>query len=450
MIYYNLKQAWKGVCARPWLTFLMVAAIGIGIGIFMTALTMVYQSTKVDLPHKSERLYSVQLDSRSMAADPVDHFNDMIDLTYQDAVALYKQDIAGAKTTFTWLTDHIVNLDDPNVKPYRGYSIVTTKTFFELMDIPFIYGNVWTEEQEAAGEPVVVLTRWRNDYLFGGENSVGKQIRLNDQVVTVVGVMDNWNVRYRFYDRSFIQGLSDDAYLPYNLAIQTNMKRNARFECWDDTNMDFQADNVEQLLASECGWVTFWAELTNPSNKAEFESALNQYVDDQRALGRFPRPNNNFVTSLDEVMEFVHNNNVDNVFYFLIGGLFMAACVFSAIGVILTRFVQKRPEVSIRRALGAKRKTLVGQYLSEVAIIGIIGGFIGIAVTAASLYLMKIKTFKSSSFYADIGDLDKLFQLDWLMMLTAIAVAVFSAILIGIIPIWQVCHVQISQHLKSQ
>lgn len=450
MIFYNVKQAWIGVCSRPWLTFLMVIAIGIGIGIFMTALTMVYQNTKVDLPHKSDRLFSVQLDSRSMTADPVDHFNNMIDLTYQDAVALNKQDIPGAKTTFTWLTDHIVNLDNSDVKPYRGYSIVTTKSFFELMDIPFIYGNPWTIEQELAGEPVVVLTKWRNEYLFGGENSIGKQIRLNDQVVTVVGVMDSWNVRYRFYDRSFIQGLSDDAYLPYQLAIQTNMKRNARFECWDNTNMDFQVENVDELIASECGWVTFWAELQEPNNKAEFEYFLNQYVEDQRVSGRFPRPNNNFVTSLDEVMEFVHNNNVDNIFYFLIGGLFMSACVFSAIGVILTRFMQKRSEVSIRRAMGAKRKTLIGQYLSEVALIGMIGGFIGIAVTAVSLYLMKLKTFKSSSFYADIGDLDKLFQLDWVMMATAIAVAIFSAILIGIIPIWQVCHVQISQHLKAQ
>lgn len=450
MFLYNLKQALIGLRQQPWLTLLMVVAIGIGIGIFMAAVTVVYQGNKVDLPDKSDRLFLVQLDSRSPAAETVNHFNDMTDLTYQDSINLHGQKNELSKTTFTWLTAHIVNMDNSTFKPYRAYSLVTTRDFFDILDIPFLYGSVWSQEAEDAGEPVIILTKIRNDYLFGGKNSVGKKIRINSHLVTVVGVIDDWHVRYRFYDRSFMQGLSDDSYLPYKFAMENNLTRNARFECWDSTNMDFQNARTAELIASECGWVTFWSLLRDKSDLPEYSSLLNRYVEDQKQLGRFPRPQGNFITSLDDVMAYVHSNNVNNRFYFIIGALFMAACVFSAVGVILAKFSRKTYEVSIRRALGAKRRVLLSQYVSEISLVGLMGGLLGILITYGTVHLMKLKTFHASSFYSDIGDLDKLFQLDWLMVVMAIVVAVVSAILIGIVPIWRVCQVQISQNLKIQ
>jgi putative ABC transport system permease protein len=449
MLKYNIKLAWLSILQRPWLTLLMVLAIGIGVGIFMTAMTVVYQGNKTDLPHKSDRLFLMQLDSRSPSAEPISHFNDMVDMTYRDALNLYQLDRENISTTFTWLTDQIVNLDSKSVKPYRGYSLVTTRSFFSIFDVPFLFGEPWSEEQERTSAPVIVLTKARNDYLFGGANSIGKQLRIDNHIVTVVGVIDNWNVRYRFYDRTFMQGLSDDAYLPYKFSIANDLARNARFECWDSTNMDFQDRNTAQLVASECGWVTFWAELKDASDVQAYKSSIDQYVEQQRTLGRFPRENNNMLTSLDDVMAFVHNNNVDNKFYFIIGALFMAACVFSAVGVILAKFARKRKEVSVRRALGAKRKVLILQYITEIGLIGLIGGMVGVFVSLGALHLMKLKTFHASGFYVHISDLDTLFRFDWPMFLVAIFVAISSAILVGIIPILQVCNVQISRYLTT-
>jgi len=46
---------------------------------------------------------------------------------------------------------------------------------------------------------VVVLTRDMNDKLFGGANSVGKTIRLDNEPYTVSGVLDDWRLLPRFY-----------------------------------------------------------------------------------------------------------------------------------------------------------------------------------------------------------------------------------------------------------
>lgn len=426
----------------------MVLAVGIGIGIFTAAMTLVYQGSQTDLPYKSERLFLVQLDSRKPSAEPVDNFDQMIDMTYIDSVNVHQLEFPHAKTTFGWLTDQMVNIDSKNVVPYRGFSFVTTREFFSMMEIPFLYGSSWTKEQEQSGEPLVVLTKARNDYLFNGENSIGKQIRLDNHVVTVVGVIDDWHVRYRFYDRTFMKGLSDDAYLPYRYALDADFGRNSRFECWDSTSMRYQNSGKEELLASECGWITYWAELDNKNDLPAYRQRLDEYVQEQRMSGRFSREPEHLLTSLSDVMAFIHNQNVDNKFYFIIGGLFMVACVFSSVGIMLASLMSKRKEVSVRRALGAKRKVLISQYICEIGMIGFVGGLVGILVSLLALHLMKLKMFYSVGFYADIADLDMLFQLDWVMVSTAIVIAVVSSILVGITPIIRVCNVQVSQHLR--
>ncbi|QUI61466.1 FtsX-like permease family protein [Pseudoalteromonas sp. A22] len=450
MLKYNMKMAWLSIRRRPVLNLLMVMAIAIGIGIFTAAITMVYQGSQTDLPHKSDRLFLVQLDSRNLASEPVDNFNKMIDMTYIDTVNVSQIDYPKSQITFGWLTDQLVNVENKNVMPYRGFSFVTNRAFFSIMDIPFLYGSAWSQEQEISGAPVVVITKARNDLLFNGENSVGKQIRLDDKAVTIVGVIDEWHVRYRFYDRTFMKGLSDDAYLPYRYALDANLSRNARFECWDNTSMRYQSSGTEELLASECGWITVWSLLDSKDDLAEFRNVLDDYVDGQRASGRFPREGGHLLTSLDEVMAYVHNKNVDYQFYFIIGSMFMAACIFSAVGIMLANFMSKTREVCIRRALGAKRKVLIGQYISEVAVVGFIGGVLGIFISFGSLHLMKLKMFHSVGFYADIADLDLLFKLDAVMVGTGIFIAIISSILVSITPILRVCQVKVSRNLTME
>ena len=196
-----------------------------------------------------------------------------------------------------------------------------------------------------------------NDQLFGGINSVGKTIRIETHTMTIVGVYDHWNLSRNFYDRSFGQSYPDNFFIPYQFAIDANLPRISRFECWEinaQRARSFRTGNKEELLSSECSWVTFWAEIPQ-EQLANYQSQLVNYVESQKALGRFPREIKTYVTSLDDLMLFVNENNGYINMFSAISHLFFTVCLINAIGILLAKFMRKKKEVSLRRALRCKK-----------------------------------------------------------------------------------------------
>ena len=120
--------------------------------------------------------------------------------------------------------------------------------------------------------------------------------------------------------------------------------------------------------------------------------------------------------------------------------LFLLVCLLSTIALLLTKFVGKKGEISLRRALGASRKVIFKQQIAEVAIIGMTGGLIGLAL--AGLGLQGIEYL----YDAPAG----LVRLDWIMMFTAIGVAIVSSVIAGIYPAWRVCQIPPAAQLKTQ
>ena len=89
MFAYNARLAFKSLNDKPSLTVLMVAAIAVGLGLFMTMLTLGHQAGKIPIPHISQQIHLVQLDNRELTADDAENFIDMVDLTYQDSNNLF-------------------------------------------------------------------------------------------------------------------------------------------------------------------------------------------------------------------------------------------------------------------------------------------------------------------------------------------------------------------------
>ena len=120
--------------------------------------------------------------------------------------------------------------------------------------------------------------------------------------------------------------------------------------------------------------------------------------------------------------------------------LFLVVCLLSTISLLLTKFVGKKSETSLRRALGASRKIIFRQQLVEVALIGFAGGLIGLLLT--SLGLKGIQ----SVYESPAG----LVSLDWVIMSAAISVAIISSMIAGLYPAWRVCQVPPATQLKAQ
>jgi putative ABC transport system permease protein len=85
---YNFKLAIKNIRRNPILSALMIAAIGIGIGASMSMITVNYRFSLNPIPHKSDVLHYVRLDSWSADFPFNEGRNPPNQVTYPDATAL--------------------------------------------------------------------------------------------------------------------------------------------------------------------------------------------------------------------------------------------------------------------------------------------------------------------------------------------------------------------------
>ena len=120
--------------------------------------------------------------------------------------------------------------------------------------------------------------------------------------------------------------------------------------------------------------------------------------------------------------------------------LFLLVCVISTIALTLTKFVGKKAETSLRRALGASRRAIFNQQIVEVGMIGLSGGLIGLLLVALGLQGIEY-------LYESPGGLVKL---DALMVVAAIAIAILSSMIAGLYPAWRVCSIPPASQLKTQ
>ena len=436
MFSYYLRLAWISIIKHWGLSLVMVTAIGLGIGASMTTVTVNYLMSANPIPHKSKVLYNVQLDSWDVNEPANDDGSPPTQLTYRDATYLMNAKKAFRQNVQAQ-ANSVIEPEGDGALPFMVSARANSADFFTMFDLPFIYGSGWDQSADDNKEQVVVLSNDINQRVFGGEDSVGKSIKIGGNYFKVVGVIDYWNPTPRFYDISTgAFNDSEEIFVPFSLIAEEKVNRSGNTNCWKSPGDGFQA-----FLNSECVWLQFWVELPNEQAKEEYMSFLSAYVEEQKALGRFERPLNN---RLNNVMEWLEQQQIvsdDAVMMMTMSFMFLVVCLLNTVGLLLAKFLGKAPEIGLRQALGASRRTLFAQYIIESGCIGIAGGILGLGF--AWLGLQGIE-----SLYGDM--LKGLTGLDTTMIVSAIVLAIITSILAGLYPTWRACNVQPSQQLKSQ
>ncbi len=416
----------------------MVLAIALGIGVSMTTITVHHLMSSDPIPQKSSQLFAVQLDSwninRPFDSDRPERAPHQ--LTFRDASALIKAN-KGKRQVAMFESTLIVESKDS--KPYIAMLRVTSGDFFEMFQVPFLYGSGWSSQDERNAAQVVVLSKQTNDKLFGGKDSVGNYFKMGDREFKVAGVFDTWNPTPRFYD--VINGGFNsvaDMMIPLSLTEPLELKSAGSDWGWKAEDINSFAD----WLNSESSWIQFWVELEDPLAVDDYKSYLDSYVMEQKKLGRFERPLNNYIQNVPQWM--AHNDVVRNDNQVLVGLslLFLFVCLLSAISLLMTHFLGKSEEIALRRALGASRISIFTQHLIEVSLTGVLGGLLGILFAMAGLQAIKY-------LYADQG-FDHLVQLDLFLVLFTAGLAWFASISAGFYPSWKLCQESPAGFLKTQ
>lgn len=238
-----------------------------------------------------------------------------------------------------------------------GMSI--TPEFFSVLGTAPLLGRSFTKTEARTSNPSVIISHrmWRED--FGGDPAIlGKTIRLNRRILTVVGVAPAGFQHVGGDYRSPLQGETVDVWLPLNL----------------------NAAEVPLRAHHYCNGI---ARLSDGADLARAQSELTAIS--ARYARTFPQFGDWRLT-LQPLLREVTGQSKQVIWLLLAAAaiVLIVACTNIA-GLCVARAVARRGEMAVRQALGANRWQLLRVGLAENLIVGIAGASIGVLLSAAAM-----------------------------------------------------------------
>ena len=437
MLGYYLDLALRSLKRNKLLTALMVVAIGFGVAASMITYSVFRAVSGNPIPDKSAQLFTPQIDSWG----PQQSFNGDGEppqaLDYTDAMALMRAH-AAKRQTLIYPVELSVLPGGQRSLPIKANGYAVYAAFFPMFEVPFEQGGGWNATQDGDRAAMVVLSKEFNQKLFGGADSVGREITLDGHEYRVVGVTKHWNPQPRFYDLFGSDGFEQpaDFYIPFTRALDLQIGTAGNNSCRG--NLGFKG--WEAYLHSNCVWITPWVELDTSADVSGYRNFLEGYAADQQKAGRFGWPPNVRLRDVSQWLAYMHVVPPESRISLMVSLGFFVICLVNTVGLLLAKFMRRAGEIGVRRALGASRREIYTQFFIEAGTIGGIGGLLGLLLTAVGVSGVGLL------FRPDIA---RLAHVDLSLVALTLVVAILATVIAAFYPTWRAAHVQPAWHLRS-
>jgi putative ABC transport system permease protein len=442
MFAYYLELALRSFKRNPGLTALMVFAIALGISVCMITLTTYRAAAANPAGDRSGILFAPSIDSwdpeQSYDRDDKTLAPNM--LTYRDARALHASGIPDRKVIM-YKSGGTYTRPDKGMEPQYFRTRLTTADFFAMFDAPFLYGGPWDAKADAGPDPVMVLSKDANEKAFGGINSVGRTLRFKHREFRVIGVLDDWEPMPKYFDVN--NGAFQDmegAYAPFSWGQVMELGSHGNTNCWKTEVID----SYQSFLNSECISFNAWFELRTAEKQRAFREFLDNYVVDQKKHGRFPRPLNNYLYDVDGWLERNEVVQDDNRAMLMMAFAFLAVCLVNTVGLLLAKFLNAAPSSGVRRALGASRRDIFWQHLTESGVVALAGGIVGGLLGLGGIWALR-------AWYGRfVDEASRRLPFDEATFLICVVVAIGAGLMAGLYPAWRIGRAAPASYLKVQ
>lgn len=248
----------------------------------------------------------------------------------------------------------------------------TNNEYFELFNINLSNGSVFTKEQMQDGFPVCVIGNNIKNVFFNQEDPVGKKIKCGQIWLKVVGVVEKRDFTASASDELGISSTDNKIFIPAKTLLLRFKNRSL-----------VRADEVEQLMSSRNSQNE--KENLNQLDKiivqvAETED-LNATADViRRMLLRRHNGLFDFEVTIPELLlkQQQRTKGIFNIVLGVIAGISLIVGGIGIMNIMLASVMERIREIGVRQAIGASRKDIIVQFLSESTIISVSGGIIGI------------------------------------------------------------------------
>jgi putative ABC transport system permease protein len=235
----------------------------------------------------------------------------------------------------------------------------TTPVWFELVPRRIIAGRVLTQDDEEDQSPVAVLTEFGARKILATEHTIGQTIRIGLDQFEVVGIVKSESGQAGNIQ---IPDQQVDVYIPMKVA------QNYFGDIFTRVTMgSHEREKVElhQIIV----------EVDHTDNVESTASAIKQMIK------RFHKKKDYLVSvPLTLLNQAKATKRRFNIVLGSIAGISLLVGGIGIMNIMLASVTERTREIGIRRAIGAKRRQIIFQFLIETVVLSTVGGIIGIGI----------------------------------------------------------------------
>jgi putative ABC transport system permease protein len=334
-------------------------------------------------------------------------FGSATTLTYEDSEAIVKN-IANIEAIAPYSTSmsQVIAGDENDFVQITG----VTPDYQTVFKITVAEGDFITEYQFSRKSKVALLGSEVATTLFGEDDPVGQKIRMNNNVFTVVGVLESTGTS--------TQNSTDRLILIPLSTLQGMMSR----------SLTTSGDHiVSQIVLT----------VTDKKDLDQVKADITTLLETRHDIG-FGEDDDFSLSTMDELLSTITEST--QTMTLLLGAIAGISLLVGGIGVMnimLVSVLERRREIGVRKALGARERDIWGQFLVDAALLTFVGGIIGVIVGWGGSFLVNYTGYMTTQVTADI-------------VILAVAVSVGIGLFFGFYPAWQASRLDPIQALRSE
>lgn len=246
-----------------------------------------------------------------------------------------------------------------------------TPDYFSMMNYRVQSGEIISAAHYAQRQKVCVLGAGVARTLFQREDPIGKMIKIEDQWMEVVGVLESKTLFTETVGELAARDLNTDVFIP----LSTFLNRLSH----------------ENVLTSQVQQIT--VQVGNSARLMESSSLIDEIL----RRHHFNNQDYNIVIPFELLKQEEKERQIYN---FLLGAIAAISLIVGGIGIMnimLATVMERTREIGIRRAIGARKADIMGQFVTEAVAISIAGGIIGVVLGVALSLTVSLFTDISTS-----------------------------------------------------
>ncbi|CCK82187.1 ABC transporter permease [Desulfobacula toluolica] len=233
----------------------------------------------------------------------------------------------------------------------------TTQKWFEVIPRDLLGGRTLSLEDQEKKAPVVVLTEFGARKLLAGMNTIGQMIRISGDSFEVVGIIRNETGQTGTMQ---IPDKEIDAYIPITTARSyfgdVTMKRSSGSRLREKVELHQIIVQVDTLSSVEPTAEAIERMLTLFHKKTDYQLSV----------------------PLALLKQAEATKRTFNIVLGSIAGISLLVGGIGIMNIMLASVTERIREIGIRRAIGARRRQIIIQFLIEAVVLSTIGGIIGL------------------------------------------------------------------------